>query len=273
MHIATFLVLLGSLARNAFASILSPVALRDSDSPHPETRPKVSRLKFWGSGCSQASQAHGSVDVVAADYEHVTARFRDFAAWIGPGTNVTDRSTFCQMSMQFEGAEPGWQVALDSAEFRGHLAITPPVTMHTWMISFFVEDAAKTVRFNLQSLFPLIHELYSEELCDPTHCARSVLGEPQALANTRLHFVVQTQSTTKTEPAITSDGDITTSFEIPESKSVWSLCSDRSGYTGVIDVNYRVAFTTKELPGTGSYGKTARGAVTESLYFKWRRCE
>ncbi|KAK8083995.1 hypothetical protein PG996_002776 [Apiospora saccharicola] len=226
MHIATVLFLLGSLARDAFASTLSPVAPRGSVLTQPETRPKVSRLKFWGSGCSQASQAHGSVDVVAADYEHVTARFRDFAAWIGPGTNVTDRSTFCQMSMQFEGAEPGWQVALDSAAFRGHLTITPPVTMHTWMISFFVEDAAKT-----------------------------------------------TQSTTKTEPASTSDGDVTTSFEIPESKSVWSLCSDRSGYTGVIDVNYRVAFTTKELPGTGSYGKTGRGAVTESLYFKWRRCE
>ncbi|KAK7923736.1 hypothetical protein PG985_007807 [Apiospora marii] len=184
---------------------IPPVALRDTDPPRPEPRPKVSRLKYWGSGCSQASQAHGSVDVVAADYEHVTARFRDFAARIGPGTNVTERSTFCQMSMQFEGAEPGWQVALDSAEFRGHLAITPPVTMHTWMISFFVEDAAKT-----------------------------------------------TTSRATTEPASTSDGDLTTSLEVPEAKSVWSLCSDRSGYTGVIDVNYRVAFTTKEAPGTGS---------------------
>ncbi|KAK8043781.1 hypothetical protein PG994_012619 [Apiospora phragmitis] len=98
--------------------------------------------------------------------------------------------------------------------------------MSTWMISFFVEDAAKT-----------------------------------------------TTSRARTEPASTSDGDLTTSFEIPESKSVWSLCSDRSGYMGIIDVNYRVAFTTKEGPGTGLYGKTGRGAVTESLYFKWRRCE
>lgn len=148
MHIASVLVIFGSLARDTFASSIPPIAPRDTGSPHPEPRPKVSRLKFWGSGCSRASQAHGSVDVVAADYAHVTARFRDFVARIGPGTDVTERSTFCQMSMQFEGAEPGWQVALDSAEFLGHLAITPPVTMDTWMISFFVEDAAKTVRPN-----------------------------------------------------------------------------------------------------------------------------
>lgn len=86
-------------------------------------------------------------------------------------------------------------------------------------------------------------------------------------------LAAQTTSRASTEPAGTSDGDITTSLEVPEAESVWSLCSDRSGYTGVIDVNYRVAFTTKEEPGTGSYGKTGRGAVTESLYFKWRRCE
>ncbi|KAK7941473.1 uncharacterized protein PG986_013860 [Apiospora aurea] len=226
MHISTALALLGALVWSVSASAIYPLITQDSDPPRPEPRPKISRLHFWGSGCTRASQEHGSVDVVGADYEHVTVRLRDFAARIGPGTNVTERTTFCQMSMQFEGAEPGWQVALDSAEFRGHLSITPPVTMHTWMISFFVEDAAKT-----------------------------------------------TTSTAKTEPARTSDRDITTSLEIPEPKSVWSLCSDRSGYTGVIDVNYRVAFTTKEQPGTGSYGKTGRGAVTESLYFKWRRCE
>ncbi|KAK8096031.1 hypothetical protein PG999_014053 [Apiospora kogelbergensis] len=221
------LIVLSAMAYSATgaAAAPSPITARD-DPPRPEPRPKISRLRFWGSGCTRASQADGSVDVVSADYEHVTARFRDLTARIGPGTNLTERTTFCQMSMQFDGAEPGWQVALDGAEFRGHLAITPPVTLHTYMISFFVEDAAKT-----------------------------------------------TTSTATTDPATTSNGDITTSFDIPESKSVWSLCSDRSGYTGIIDVNYRVAFTTREGPGTGSYGRTGRGAVTESLYFKWRRCE
>ncbi|KAK8021777.1 hypothetical protein PG990_006915 [Apiospora arundinis] len=222
MHISRTLTVLGAMT---CSTIASRIKTRDETSK-PEPRPKVSRLQFWGSGCTQASQAHGSVDVVGADYEHVTVRLRDFVARIGPGTNVTERSTFCQMSMQFEGAEPGWQVALDGAEFRGHLSITPPVTMHTYMISFFVEDASKT-----------------------------------------------TTSIARTDPEESSDRDITTSLDVPEDKSVWSLCSDRSGYTGIIDVNYRVAFTTKELPGTGSYGKTGRGTVAESLYFKWRRCE
>lgn len=278
MRIATALLLFGSLARNAFASTTSPTAPQGIASQHPEPRPKVSRLKFWGSGCSQASQAHGSVDVVAADYEHVTVRLRDFAARIGPGTNMTERSTFCQMSMQFEGAEPGWQVALDSAEFRGHLSITPPVAMHTWMISFFVEDAAKTVgsiRFSVLLSYSSSTVHRDEPLGPISYAPPSVDKSPSIhlLTNTQLPLVVQTTSRATTEPASTSDRDITTSFEVPEASSVWSLCSDRSGYTGVIDVNYRVAFTTKELPGTGSYGKTARGAVTESLYFKWRRCD
>ncbi|KAK8087724.1 hypothetical protein PG997_002685 [Apiospora hydei] len=108
MHIPTALTLLGSLVWSvSSASTISPLITGDSDPPRPEPRPKISRLHFWGSGCTHASQEHGSVDVVGADYEHVTVRLRDFAARIGPGTNVTERTTFCQMSMQFEGRSPG----------------------------------------------------------------------------------------------------------------------------------------------------------------------
>ncbi|KAK8043782.1 hypothetical protein PG994_012620 [Apiospora phragmitis] len=131
MHLSTAPTLLAALAWSASVSASTmtyPIVPRDNlDPPQlPEPRPKTSRLKFWGSGCTQASQAHGSVDIVGADWEHVTARLRDFTARIGPGTNLTERSTFCQMSMQFEGAAPGWQVALDGAEFRGTWPLRRP---------------------------------------------------------------------------------------------------------------------------------------------------
>ncbi|KAI1467722.1 uncharacterized protein F4812DRAFT_406853 [Daldinia caldariorum] len=66
--------------------------------------------------------------------------------------------------------------------------------------------------------------------------------------------------------------DITTHSGIPKESAVWSPCSGPSGNVGILNVNFRVAFTSPNSHSYGYFGGGKNSTVREKWGWSWRRC-
>ncbi|KAI0160839.1 hypothetical protein GGR52DRAFT_148748 [Hypoxylon sp. FL1284] len=66
--------------------------------------------------------------------------------------------------------------------------------------------------------------------------------------------------------------DITIHSSIPRERTVWSPCSGSAGYFGLLNVNFRIAFTSSDTNSYGFYGGSRNSSVNERWGWIWRRC-
>ncbi|KAI1377021.1 hypothetical protein F4677DRAFT_417078 [Hypoxylon crocopeplum] len=66
--------------------------------------------------------------------------------------------------------------------------------------------------------------------------------------------------------------DITIHSSIPKESVVWSPCAGSSGVVGILNVNFRVAFTSTNGASYAYFGGGKNSSVSESWGWIWRRC-
>ncbi|KAI2617658.1 hypothetical protein GGS26DRAFT_575893 [Hypomontagnella submonticulosa] len=66
--------------------------------------------------------------------------------------------------------------------------------------------------------------------------------------------------------------DVTLHAGIPSESAVWSPCTGRNGYVGILNVNFRIALTSTNAASYGYYGGGKNSTVTERWAWQWRRC-
>ncbi|KAI8629089.1 hypothetical protein F5Y19DRAFT_475650 [Xylariaceae sp. FL1651] len=89
-----------------------------------------------------------------------------------------------------------------------------------------------------------------------------------------VYFSQDAAQTTTTTQSISSPANATVSKNlalhaaIPASSLVWSPCSS----SGIMNVNFRMAFTSSNQNSRGYYGPGKNSSVTERWGWTWRRC-
>ncbi|KAI0110302.1 hypothetical protein F4814DRAFT_426521 [Daldinia grandis] len=66
--------------------------------------------------------------------------------------------------------------------------------------------------------------------------------------------------------------DITIHASIPKESAVWSPCVRSNGYFGILNVNFRIAFTSPNSASYGYFGGGKNSTVSEKWAWARRRC-
>ncbi|KAI8963002.1 hypothetical protein F5Y11DRAFT_321073 [Daldinia sp. FL1419] len=66
--------------------------------------------------------------------------------------------------------------------------------------------------------------------------------------------------------------DMTIHASIPKGSAVWSPCSGSKGNVGILNVNFRIAFTSHSSASYGYFGGGKNSTVSERWGWTWRRC-
>ncbi|KAF2270324.1 hypothetical protein CC78DRAFT_508107 [Lojkania enalia] len=111
-------------------------ALVAADVAAPASAPKITSLKFSGSGCPNDS---GSVKS--------TSGFLSDAASFTYSQLRGDSTDNCEIHIQASGGSQGWQFAIKEIEWRGNVQLKPGTQLDTITQVFFSEKAADTTTF------------------------------------------------------------------------------------------------------------------------------
>ncbi|KAI1415447.1 hypothetical protein F5Y13DRAFT_144405 [Hypoxylon sp. FL1857] len=66
--------------------------------------------------------------------------------------------------------------------------------------------------------------------------------------------------------------DITIHSTIPKESTVWSPCTGSDGNVGLLNVNFRIAFTSPNTNSYAYFGGGKNSTVSERWNWTWRRC-
>ncbi|KAI1382927.1 uncharacterized protein F4822DRAFT_421589 [Hypoxylon trugodes] len=83
---------------------------------------------------------------------------------------------------------------------------------------------------------------------------------------------ISSVETVENPPNSSSTRDITIHSSIPMEGLVWSQCTDSNGNVGILNVNFRVAFTSTNAASYAYYGGGRNSSVSEKWNWVWRRC-
>lgn len=100
----------------------------------PEVPPKITSLKFSGSGCPNNSGSVKSTSGVLGDSATFTF-----------GQLRGDNTDNCEIHIQSTGASQGWQAAVKEVEYQGNVALAPSSQLDTITQTFWSDHAADTV--------------------------------------------------------------------------------------------------------------------------------
>ncbi|KAI1774851.1 hypothetical protein F4818DRAFT_53776 [Hypoxylon cercidicola] len=241
MHLTSSLTLF--LVACSSATSQKFITLPDTSNA-PFSPPVIRSVSFSGNGCPQS----GGTKHVSGGWQHFAFTLPDFAASYG---GSKPKSVNCQAHMNLEGGEPGWQVAVKEIWTKGHLELEPDVKLTQYITAYYSQDAANTVRQTSR----WIH----------------VYGMPMAVANWALIQVSAVQTVTS-PPDSTLSKDVTLHSTIPSESIVWSPCTGSNGNVGILNVNFRIAFTSANADSYGFYGGGRNSTVNERWGWTWRRC-
>ncbi|KAF2248174.1 hypothetical protein BU26DRAFT_429037 [Trematosphaeria pertusa] len=99
----------------------------------PEVPPKITSLKFSGSGCPNNSGSVKSTSGVLGDSATFTF-----------GQLRGDNTDNCEIHIQSTGASQGWQAAVKEVEYQGNVALAPSSQLDTITQTFWSDHAADT---------------------------------------------------------------------------------------------------------------------------------
>ncbi|WP_437878595.1 DUF4360 domain-containing protein [Sorangium sp. So ce513] len=91
-------------------------------SPALAQNARIEAFTYAGSGCPVGTAA----GVISPDQKALTIIFDQFEAQAGPGTARAANRSFCQLAVDLR-FDPGWQVALFDATYRGFADLEPSV--------------------------------------------------------------------------------------------------------------------------------------------------
>ncbi|OTA55568.1 hypothetical protein K449DRAFT_438488 [Hypoxylon sp. EC38] len=83
---------------------------------------------------------------------------------------------------------------------------------------------------------------------------------------------VSTVQTVTSPPNSTLARDITIHSSIPNESVVWSPCTGLDGNVGLLNVNFRIAFTSTNTNSYAYFGGGKNSSVSERWNWTWRRC-
>lgn len=83
---------------------------------------RIEGFTYAGSGCPVGSAA----GIISPDQKALTVIFDNFAAQAGPGYPLSANRAFCQLAVDLR-FDPGWQVAVFDATYRGFADLEPGV--------------------------------------------------------------------------------------------------------------------------------------------------
>lgn len=208
----------------------SAVAAESAEAVPAVATPHITSIKYSGNGCPNDAQFSGN-------FNNPTVTFKDFTV-SSPG----EKTVNCQVHLQATGASPGWQVAIKKNVVKGHLYLSPGSSLTHYTTIFFSQDAANTVSLNQLN--------YINFRTSP------LTRDPPRQQDTF-------------QDTVSNTGDKTTSGAVTlvshaGAQRVWSPCTDKDGYTGLLNVNFRGALS--------GGGKSYFEAKTEEWELEWRRC-
>ena len=209
-----------------FAFFLAATSVVTADVAAPANAPKVTSVTYSGSGCANNAKFSGT-------FNDPTLTFSTFAASL-PGNQTVN----CQVHIQASGTSPGWQVAVNRNVVKGHLVLAPGTSLTHYTTIYYSQDAARTVSWRLSKRHPGIELL-------------------TASAQDSFTGTITNSDSDTFNDAITLVGKA-------DADRVWSPCTGDTGYTGILNINFRGA-----LSGDG---KAYFEANTEEWDLVWRKC-
>lgn len=109
-----------------------------ANTPSPQEIQIVS-ARFSGSGCPQGSVSTS----ISPDKTVITFGFDRFQVFIGPGTNILDRTKNCQLHLTLKYPS-GFQFAVLDSTYHGYAQLEKGVTGNFYSTYYFSQDAAAT---------------------------------------------------------------------------------------------------------------------------------
>ncbi|KAI5862497.1 hypothetical protein GGS23DRAFT_610153 [Durotheca rogersii] len=170
--------------------------------------------------------------LVSGGWQHFAVTLPDFAAAIGGGAGVAARSASCQAHARLGAAAPGWQVALRDVWTAGRAELRGPGVRLAQFVTTYFSEDAARTVSASQTV-----------------AETAVDGAPAAVAE-----------------------DVQVHARIPADSLVWSPCTGPDGYVGLVNVNFRVAFTSANKAASGYFGASKNATVSERWGWTWRRC-
>ncbi|KAK8122949.1 hypothetical protein PG984_011619 [Apiospora sp. TS-2023a] len=191
-----------------FLASATPIGIiGDGDLPDPDSIQIISASSS-GNGCPQGSITTN----ISPDRTVITFGFDAFQTYIGPGTNVSDRTKNCQLhlNLKYPG---GFQYALVDSTYHGYAQLEKGVTGTFLSTYYFSQDASATTTTRTSITGGGVWEagqVYTKEDKIPT---TSVIWSPcgqTGLLNVNNRIALT--STNKTASGSISDDDATVAF-------------------------------------------------------------
>ncbi|KAK7985600.1 hypothetical protein PG996_005163 [Apiospora saccharicola] len=191
-----------------FLAAANPIGIiGDGDLPDPDSIQIISASSS-GNGCPQGSITTN----LSPDRTVITFGFDAFQTYIGPGTNVSDRTKNCQLhlNLKYPG---GFQYALVDSTYHGYAQLEKGVTGTFLSTYYFSQDASATTTTRTSITGGGVWEagqVYTKEDKIPT---TSVIWSPcgqTGLLNVNNRIALT--STNKTASGSISDDDATVAF-------------------------------------------------------------
>ena len=193
----------------------------------PESLPQIISPTASGNGCPHNAKFYGGFNDLSSSYSTFNISIPDGS-----------RTQNCQLHIQGTGGSPGWQVSVRDVWVKGHACLHPGTNLEYYTTVYYSQDASNTA-------------------------SRSRLSVKlrRFLANMILQFTFRNGLKNDEQNIIDDDVTLHSDFS---GNQVWSQCFGDSGYTGILNVNFRGA-----LSGDGA---AYFDAWTQNWALDWRRC-
>ncbi|KAJ3211330.1 hypothetical protein HK099_008041 [Clydaea vesicula] len=99
--------------------LLSIIVFVFAQAPSPNEL-SIAKITYGGSGCPQDSVT----ERLEEQNTKITLYFNEYSAKMGPGIPVVDSRKNCQITIQFDILNGGWQFSLSSANYSGNLKLS-----------------------------------------------------------------------------------------------------------------------------------------------------
>lgn len=103
-------------------TFLSAFLFFSASAPALAQNARIADFTYAGSGCP----VNSATGVISPDQQALTVIFDQFGAEAGPGLSIAANRSFCQLAVDLR-FEPGWQVSLFDATYRGFADLEPGI--------------------------------------------------------------------------------------------------------------------------------------------------